>query len=166
MGSFNKVILMGNLTRDPEVRFSNGGAAIVKFTLACNRRYKDKAEQWFDEPFIVCCWRNSAFDKIPIMACRKDSNRQTCRRRNMPQPRRQTRPHFADALHSSANRQWPVIEHAKYPVLQQCPALVSGLLCGFIQGEFGWLTCSLTILFKDVVAQGHGLSQFLPSRAG
>ncbi len=39
MASFNKVILMGNLTRDPEVRFTTGGTAICAFGMAMNRRY-------------------------------------------------------------------------------------------------------------------------------
>ncbi len=39
MASFNKVIIMGNLTRDPEVRFTTGGTAICSFGMAMNRRY-------------------------------------------------------------------------------------------------------------------------------
>ena len=39
MASFNKVILMGNLTRDPEVRFTTGGTAICAFGMAMNKRY-------------------------------------------------------------------------------------------------------------------------------
>jgi single-strand DNA-binding protein len=42
MASFNKVILMGNLTRDPEMRVTPGGLSICKFTVACNRKFKDK----------------------------------------------------------------------------------------------------------------------------
>jgi len=37
-GSFNKIILVGNLTRDPEIRYIASGAAVTKFTLAVNRR--------------------------------------------------------------------------------------------------------------------------------
>ncbi|MFQ5443273.1 MAG: single-stranded DNA-binding protein, partial [Nitrospinales bacterium] len=40
MPSFNKVLLMGNLTRDPELRFTPNGAAVANFGLAVNRRYK------------------------------------------------------------------------------------------------------------------------------
>ncbi len=40
MASYNRVILMGNLTRDPEVKYSQGGSAIAKFSIAVNRRYK------------------------------------------------------------------------------------------------------------------------------
>lgn len=39
MASFNKVILLGNLTRDPELRQSPGGLAICKFGLAVNRNF-------------------------------------------------------------------------------------------------------------------------------
>lgn len=38
MASFNKVILMGNLTRDPELRYTNSGTAVCEFGLAVNRR--------------------------------------------------------------------------------------------------------------------------------
>jgi len=40
MASFNKVILMGNLTKDPEVRFTPGGTPVATLALAVNRRYK------------------------------------------------------------------------------------------------------------------------------
>ncbi len=40
MASFNKVILMGNLTRDPEMRVTPGGTSICKFTVAVNRKFK------------------------------------------------------------------------------------------------------------------------------
>lgn len=52
MASYNKVILMGNLTRKPEVRYTDGGSAICKFGLALNRRYK-KGEEWVEEPTFV-----------------------------------------------------------------------------------------------------------------
>ena len=39
MGSFNRVILMGNLTRDPETRFTGSGMAVVNFGLAVNERF-------------------------------------------------------------------------------------------------------------------------------
>lgn len=43
-GSYNKVILVGNLTRDPEIRYVGSGAAVTKFTLAVNRRSKQAEE--------------------------------------------------------------------------------------------------------------------------
>jgi single-strand DNA-binding protein len=42
MASINKVILIGNLGRDPEVRYSANGAAICNVTLATSRNWKDK----------------------------------------------------------------------------------------------------------------------------
>jgi single-strand DNA-binding protein len=41
MTGFNKVILAGNLTRDPETRYTPSGTAITKFGLAVNRKWKD-----------------------------------------------------------------------------------------------------------------------------
>ena len=40
MASFNRVILMGNLTRDPELRYTPGGTAVANLGIAVNRRYK------------------------------------------------------------------------------------------------------------------------------
>ena len=53
MASYNKVILMGNLTRKPEVRFTPGGMAICKVGLAVNRRFKDQSGNWKEEPTFV-----------------------------------------------------------------------------------------------------------------
>jgi single-strand DNA-binding protein len=54
MASFNKVILMGNLTRDPELRYTPNNMAICKFGLAVNRRYKDgQSGEWKEEPTFV-----------------------------------------------------------------------------------------------------------------
>ena len=44
MSSFNKVILMGNLTKDPEVRYLPSGVAVASFGLAVNRKYKQDNE--------------------------------------------------------------------------------------------------------------------------
>ncbi len=54
MSNFNKVILMGNLTRDPELRFTQNNMAICKFGLAINRRFKDsQTGEWREEPTFV-----------------------------------------------------------------------------------------------------------------
>jgi single-strand DNA-binding protein len=54
MSSYNKVILMGNLTRNPEVRFTQSGTAICKFGLAVNRRFKDSnTGEWREEPTFI-----------------------------------------------------------------------------------------------------------------
>jgi single-strand DNA-binding protein len=46
--SVNKVILIGNLGKDPEVKYTPGGMPIAKFSLATNERFKDKEGQWQD----------------------------------------------------------------------------------------------------------------------
>ena len=52
MASFNKVMLMGNLTRDPELRYTASGAAVASFGLAVSRKYK-QGEEWKDEVCFV-----------------------------------------------------------------------------------------------------------------
>src|SRR3989441_7534938 len=44
MAGFNKVILMGNLTRDPEIRYAPSGTPVANFELAVNRRYRQGDE--------------------------------------------------------------------------------------------------------------------------
>ncbi len=61
MASFNRVILMGNLTRDPEVRFLPSGIAVADIGLAVNDRYQDKqTQEWVDRPNFIDC---TAFGK-------------------------------------------------------------------------------------------------------
>ena len=43
-GSYNRIILVGNLTRDPEIRYVQSGSAVTKFALAVNRRTKNGDE--------------------------------------------------------------------------------------------------------------------------
>lgn len=45
MGSVNKVILIGNLGRDPELKYTPSGTAVVNFTVATNEVWKDKEGQ-------------------------------------------------------------------------------------------------------------------------
>ncbi len=42
MSSFNKVVLMGTLGRDPEMKYTTGGTALTKFSIAINEKWKDK----------------------------------------------------------------------------------------------------------------------------
>ncbi len=44
MASYNKVILMGNLTRDPEMRYTPNGTPVASFAIAVNRKYKQGEE--------------------------------------------------------------------------------------------------------------------------
>ena len=59
---FNKVIMMGRLTRDPEVRYSNDNKAVANFTLAVDRRYKRDGDP--DADFFFC----TAFGKTADFA--------------------------------------------------------------------------------------------------
>lgn len=56
----NKVVLVGRLTKDPELKYTQGGIAVCRFTLACNRSFKSQSgEQEAD--FINCVtWRKQA----------------------------------------------------------------------------------------------------------
>ncbi len=56
-GSFNRVILVGNLVRDPEIRYVGSGAAVTKFTLAVNRRSKQQEETDFID---IVAWEKLA----------------------------------------------------------------------------------------------------------
>ncbi len=60
MASFNKVILMGRLTADPELKQTQGGTAVTSFNLAVDRRFtKEGQEKQCD--FITCqAWRSTA----------------------------------------------------------------------------------------------------------
>ncbi|MGZ6005373.1 MAG: single-stranded DNA-binding protein [Candidatus Saccharimonadales bacterium] len=53
--SFNQVILMGNLTRDPELRQTPNGQNVVSFSLALNRSYKDASGEWQEVTDYVDC---------------------------------------------------------------------------------------------------------------
>jgi len=51
--SFNQVTLMGNLTRDPELRTTPSGAAVCSFSLALNRSYKNAEGSWVEATDFV-----------------------------------------------------------------------------------------------------------------
>ncbi|MBE7031078.1 MAG: single-stranded DNA-binding protein [Ruminococcaceae bacterium] len=55
----NKVILMGRLTRDPELRTTPNGVSVCSFSIAVNRRFKNAAGE-YDADFINCvAWRQT-----------------------------------------------------------------------------------------------------------
>lgn len=59
--SLNKVFLLGNLTRDPELKYTGTGTAVAKIGLAVNRRYKSQGEWKEDTLFIdVDVWGKQA----------------------------------------------------------------------------------------------------------
>lgn len=57
----NKIIMMGRLVRDPELRHTQSGTAVASFTLAVDRDFKDKATGERAVDFIDCtAWRGTA----------------------------------------------------------------------------------------------------------
>jgi single-strand DNA-binding protein len=52
MASLNNVILMGNLTRDPEVRYTTSGTPVATLGLAVNNRMK-QGDEWKDDPCFI-----------------------------------------------------------------------------------------------------------------
>ncbi|WP_298578743.1 single-stranded DNA-binding protein [uncultured Olegusella sp.] len=55
MSDINTVVLTGNLTRDPELMATQGGASVLKFGIASNRAIKDTNGQYKDVPNFVDC---------------------------------------------------------------------------------------------------------------
>ena len=60
MASLNKVFLIGNLTRDPELRYTSSGVAVANLRLAVNRKYKDKSGELKEDTCFVTV---TAWDK-------------------------------------------------------------------------------------------------------
>jgi single-strand DNA-binding protein len=60
--SVNKVILLGNLGKDPEVKYTPQGTPVAKLALATNERFKDKSGEWQDrtEWHNVVLWQRLA----------------------------------------------------------------------------------------------------------
>lgn len=60
--SFNKIILVGNLGRDPELRYTPQGTAVCSFSMATNERRRDKSGEFQDVTtwFRVTLWGNQA----------------------------------------------------------------------------------------------------------
>ncbi len=59
-GDINRVTLMGNVTKDPDLRYTPSGSAVVSFSIATNRRYQ-KDNQWLDEVAFhnIVVWNNA-----------------------------------------------------------------------------------------------------------
>ena len=66
MANLNKVFLIGNLTRDPEIRYTPGGTAVANLGLAVNRRYKDSSGELKEE---VCFLTVTVWDKQAEACC-------------------------------------------------------------------------------------------------
>ena len=58
----NKVTLIGNLGRDPEIKHFEGGSSVAKFSLATNENYRDKNGEWKTETewHDIVAWRHLA----------------------------------------------------------------------------------------------------------
>ena len=76
MASFNKVILMGNMTADPELKQTPSGVSVCSFSIAVNRRFKSEDGQQNVDFINIVAWRQSAefvdryFKKgTPILVC-------------------------------------------------------------------------------------------------
>ncbi len=60
--NLNKVILVGNVGKDPEVKYSPSGTPIAKFSLATNEKYKDRSDEWQErtEWHNIVAWQRLA----------------------------------------------------------------------------------------------------------
>lgn len=60
MPSYNRVILIGRLTRDPELRYTSSGLAVTKFSIAVDRRFKSPSGEKITDFFDCTVWRQKA----------------------------------------------------------------------------------------------------------
>src|SRR5919108_2000949 len=62
MANINRVVLVGNLTKDPELRHTSGGTPVCSLRVAVNSRRRDESGQWVDKPnyFSVSVFGNQA----------------------------------------------------------------------------------------------------------
>jgi single-strand DNA-binding protein len=62
VANINRVVLVGNLTKDPELKSTAGGTSLCKLRIAVNTRRKDETGSWVDKPnyFDVTVWGNQA----------------------------------------------------------------------------------------------------------
>ena len=60
--SVNKVILVGNVGKDPEVRYSQSGTPVANFSLATNERFKDRNDEWQEQTewHSIVAWQRLA----------------------------------------------------------------------------------------------------------
>lgn len=66
MANLNKVFLIGNLTRDPELRYTPAGVAVANLGLAVNRRFRDKTGELKED---VCFLTVTVWDKQAEACC-------------------------------------------------------------------------------------------------
>lgn len=60
--SVNKVILVGNVGKDPDVKYTPSGTPVAKFSLATNEKYKDRSDEWQErtEWHNIVAWQRLA----------------------------------------------------------------------------------------------------------
>ena len=71
MANGNNIMLVGNITRDPELRFTPTGQATATFGLAVNRRWQNRQTQEWEEAtsfFDIVCWREMAENAAESLA--------------------------------------------------------------------------------------------------
>ena len=73
MPSINKVIISGNLVRDPDTRILENGTHLAKMSIANNQRYRDRSGEWQEKTCYVdiVAWRKTA--ELVSEFCRKGS---------------------------------------------------------------------------------------------
>ena len=100
--SLNKCMIIGNLGRDPEMRYTPSGQAVTQFTVATNRRWRDQQGEWQEETewFRVVVWGQQA--ERAAERLRKGNKVYVEGRIQTRQWEDQTRP---EALHHGAGRQ-------------------------------------------------------------
>ncbi len=85
MASLNKVMLIGNLGKDPEVRYTAAGTAVASFSLATTDRFKSKSGEWEEktEWHNITLW--TGWLKLPVNTSPREkpfTSRAGCRREN------------------------------------------------------------------------------------
>jgi single-strand DNA-binding protein len=71
MASLNRVIITGNLTADPEVKYLPSGTAVAKVRVAVNNNYKDKSGEWKEE---------TCFVDVDVWGARAERINETCKK--------------------------------------------------------------------------------------
>lgn len=62
LGTLNKVLLIGRLTRDPEMRYTSSGVGVLNIGIAVNRRFRDQSGEWREDTCFInaIAWQKTA----------------------------------------------------------------------------------------------------------
>lgn len=130
----NNVQIIGRLTADPELRHTQSGIASCRFTVAVNRKYKNKDTDQYDADFISCvAWKQTAefisryFSKGKMIALQGNLRTGSFQDRNHPDVTHYTTDVFVENVafcgdkggNNSGNQQQP---RQQRPPQQQTPA--------------------------------------------